>query len=358
VKITSITPLFIEPSLLIKIETDEGITGWGECSPMNARVTAAVIRHSLTKLVLDRDPFDIEAIVEKLFIKTYKLAGQSQAIAISGIEIALWDIMGKALRVPIYKLLGGAYRKKIRMYASSLRRDITPQEEADRMAGLVEKFGFTAVKVKVGNRHGFDVDAAPGRSVAVVRETRARLGDDIELLVDANSGFSAPRAIQLGRRLEEYNVFHYEEPCPYNDLDATAKVSAALDLPVAGAEQEWDLKRFKQILHDRVVDIIQPDLIKAGGFSSCKKIAALAEAYGAVVTPHQTNPLGLIANLHFAASTPVCRYAQEYRVDPHPNWDRLVRNPPVVKDGYLYPPEEPGLGVELNEELLQQAEVL
>jgi L-alanine-DL-glutamate epimerase-like enolase superfamily enzyme len=358
VQITKITPLYLEPTLLVKVETDEGITGWGECSPMNPRVTAAVLNYSLIPLVIGRDPFDLEKTVEKMLVKTYKLAGQSQAIAISGIEIALWDIMGKALGVPVYKLLGGAYRDKIRMYASSLKRDISPEDEANRMANLVEKHGFTAVKVKVGNRNGFDVDYSPGRSLAVVRETRRLLGDDIEIMVDANSGFSAARAIQLGRRLEEYNIFHYEEPCPNGDFEATAKVTAALDVPVAGGEQEWDLRRFKQLLHDQVVDIIQPDLIKAGGFSCCKKIAALAEAYGAICTPHQTNPLGLVANLHFAAATPVCRYAQEYRIDPHPTFHKLFKESLVVVDGYLNVPTAPGLGVELNEELLEKAEVL
>jgi L-alanine-DL-glutamate epimerase-like enolase superfamily enzyme len=323
---------------------------------MNGRVVAAHVRHSLAPLAVGRDPFDVEALVESLFVRTYKIAGQGQARALSGIEIALWDLMGKALEVPLYKLLGGAYRKQIRMYASSMRRDIPPEAEADRLARLVEEQGFTAVKVRVGQTYGFDTDAAPGRSVAVVREVRRRLGDAIEIMVDGNSCFTVPRAIELGRRLEEYHIFHFEEPCPYTDLDSTAKVAAALDVPIAGGEQDWDLQRFREMLQKGAVDIVQPDLIKAGGFSVCKKVAALAEAFGCVCTPHQTQPLGTIATLHFAAATPCCRYSQEYNIEPHPIGDRLFRNPVSVVDGCMAVPEGPGLGVEINEEIPGRAE--
>lgn len=357
-KITEITPLLLDPTLLVRANTDAGIVGWGECSPMNGRVIAAHIRHSLAPIVVGRDPFDVEALVEDLFVRTYKIAGQSQAIAASGIEIALWDIMGKALEAPIYKLLGGAYRKRIRMYASSMRRDISPRGEAERLARLVAEQGFTAVKVRVGRTYGFDADAAPGRSVEVVREVRTRLGDDVEIMVDGNSCFSAPRAIELGRRLEEFSIFHFEEPCPYTDLDATAKVARALDVPIAGGEQDWDLRRFKEMLEKQAVDIVQPDVIKAGGFSLCKKVAALAEAFGCVCTPHQTQPLGTIATLHFAAATPCCRYSQEYNIEPHAIGDRLFRNPVPVVDGHMAVPESPGLGVEINEEILSRAEVM
>ncbi len=352
-KITRIEPLLLPPNLLVRVHTDEGIVGYGECSPMNNAVVASHLEHALSRVVVGRDPFDVELIVERMFVDTYKIAGQGLAMAASGIEMALWDIKGKALGVPIYKLLGGAYRERIRMYASSMRRDIAPAEEAARLAGLVEKHGFTAVKVRVGSTFGFDQDAAPHRSVELVKECRRVLGDEVEIMVDGNSCFSAPRAIELGRVLEDYDVFHFEEPCPYWDLDATARVAEALDIPVAGGEQDWGVHRFREMLQIEAVDIVQPDLIKAGGFSVCQKIAALAEAYGCVVTPHQTQPFGTVANLHFAAATPNCRYAQEYNIEPHPLHDTLFREPVLeVKEGHLSVPEGPGLGVELNEELL------
>ena len=357
-KITKVTSLFLDPTLLVRVDTDEGVTGWGECSPMNSRGIAPHIRYSLAPLVIGKDPFDSESIMETMFVRTYKIAGQTQAIAMSGIEIALWDIMGKALNVPVYKLLGGAYRKKIRMYASSMRRDISPKEEADRLAKLVEEKGFTAIKVRVGKTYGFDEDIFLGRSEAVVKEVRERLGDEVEIMVDGNSCFTASRAIELGRRLERYDIFHFEEPCPYVDLDSTAKVAQALDVPIAGGEQDWDLRRFREMMQKGAVDIVQPDLIKAGGFSALKKVAALAEAFGCVCTPHQTQPLGTIANLHFAAATPCCRYSQEYNIEPHPVGYGLFKNPVPIIEGHMDVPEGPGLGVEMDEKVLARAEIL
>ena len=355
-KITQVEPLDLGSNLLVRLHTDEGIVGYGECSPMNVALVREHLVHALGRLVVGRDPFDVEALVERMFVATYKLAGQSMAMAASGIEIALWDLMGKALGQPIYRLLGGGYRTRIRMYASSMRRDISPQDEARRLAGLVEKHGFGAVKVRVGSTFGFDQDAAPGRSEALVREVRAALGEEMENMEDGNSCFSAPRAIELGRVLERHRVFHFEEPCPYWDLEATARVARALDMPVAGGEQDWDLRRFKEMLQREAVDIVQPDLIKAGGFSVCKKVAALAEAFGCVCTPHQTQPLGTVANLHFAASTPNCRYTQEYNIEPHPLWERLFTEPVLqVRDGHLEVPQGPGLGVEINPEVLREA---
>ena len=354
VKITQVEPIHLGWNLLVRVGTDEGIVGYGECSPMNNDLVAAHLTHALGELVVGRDAFDVEALVERMLLKTYKLAGQSTAVAISGIEIALWDTMGKATGQPLYKLLGGAYRKRIRMYASSMSRQIKPVDEAKRLAALVERHGFTAVKIRVGSVFGFDEDAWPGRSVDLVKEVRAALGDGIEIMVDGNSCYSAPRAIQLGRELERHSVFHFEEPCPYWDLDATAKVAKALDMPVAGGEQDWEIQRFKEMLVKGAVDIVQPDIIKAGGFSVCKKIAHLAEAFGAVCTPHQTQPFGTVANLHFAASTPNCRYSQEYNIEDHPLRNSLFKEPVLeVKDGYLTVPEGPGLGVELDEETLK-----
>jgi len=352
-KIIRVEPLHISPNLLVRVHTDEGILGYGECSPMDNRLVAAHIEHTLAGLVIGRDPFDIEALVERMFISTYKMAGQGMAMAVSGIEIALWDIMGNACGQPIYKLLGGAYRKQIPMYASSMSREIGPADEAKRLAGLVEKHGFKAVKVKVGDTFGFDRDAAPGRSVALIKEVRAALGDSVEIMMDGNSGFTAPRAIELARAVEKYRIFHFEEPCPYWDLDSTAKVAKAIDMPVAGGEQDWELMRFKEMLQKEAVDIVQPDVIKAGGFLRCRKITAVAEAFGCVCTPHQTQPFGTVANLHLAASTPNIRYFQEYNIEPHRLWDRLFVEPVLeVKDGYLTVPEGPGLGVEINEKVL------
>lgn len=360
-KITRVSSFLIEypfgsESLLVRIDTDAGIAGWGECSPMNVRVISSYIRHALAPYLIGQDPFDVELLLERMFVENYKIAGQSLAIAMSGVEVALWDVMGKALGVPVYKLLGGAYRKKVRVYASSMSRSITPEREAERLAKLVEEKGFTAVKVRIGKRWGFDEDVAPGRSEAVVREVRKRLGEGVDIMVDANSCFTASRAIEIGRRLEKYGIFWFEEPCPYLDLDSAAKVAQALDIPVALGEQEWDLRRFKEMMQKGAADVVQPDPIKAGGLSICKKVAALAEAFGCVCAPHQTQPLGTVVALHFVAATPCCRYPLEYNIEENfkAKMSLLLKKPLEVIDGHLEVPEEPGLGVKINEEAVRR----
>lgn len=357
-KITRVEPINLRYVVLVKVYTDEGIVGVGECSPFHPPVICAHIEHTLAPLVVGMEPFDVEAIVAKMLVSNYKIAGQTQAMAGAGIEIACWDIMGKALNQPIYRLLGGAYRSRILVYASSMRRDISPEEEARRMHELSARYGFTAGKVKVGSEYGFDTDESPGRSLAVVKAVRDVMGGDFQLMVDANSCFSAPRAIALGRRYEQLGVFHFEEPCPYSDLDATAKVARALDLAVAGGEQDWDLQVFKAMLVKQAVDIVQPDVIKCYGFSHAKKIAALAEAFNTPVTLHNAKPhLGTVATLHFAAATPACRYAQEYSIEPYPFRDELFEPRLEVVGGHIEVPKGPGLGVVLNEDLIRENRV-
>jgi len=358
-KITQVEPLRVGPSLLVRVHTDEGLTGLGECSPMNVPAIAAHLEHSLAPLVVGEDPTRLEWLAERMFVGAYKLAGQAQAIAMSGIELACWDLAGKAAGVPVWKLLGGLYRDTVPVYASSMRRDTTPEEEAADLARLVEAHGFRAVKVKIGAGFGQDRDAAPGRSEALVRECRRVLGDDMAIIVDANGAYSAPRAIQLGRRLEQYGVFVFEEPCPYNDDESTAKVAAALDMPVAGGEQEWDLMRFKTLLADNVVDIVQPDVTKIGGLLQASKIGVLAQAFGAPVMQHNTQPtIGTVVMLHFAAVCPACRTPQELNLHPlggdHPLCG-LLREPDLtVRDGCLRVPDAPGLGLEFDEEKLRE----
>jgi L-alanine-DL-glutamate epimerase-like enolase superfamily enzyme len=327
-KITRIEPIILgDPiphrcTVLVKVYTDEGITGVGECSPMNAEAD--------------------------------KIAGQTQAMCGAGIEIACWDIMGKALNQPIYKLLGGAYRTKIGVYASSMQRDIAPNDEARRMYDLREKYGFRGGKVRAGVNYGFDQDVAPGRAVAVVKSVRQAMGDDFQLMVDANSCYSAARAIELGRRYEQLGVWHFEEPVPYFDVDSQAKVAHALDMPVAAGENDWDLFRFKEMFVKQAVDIVQQDIIKCYGFLHAKKIAALAEAFGVFVAPHNSQPnLGTVATLHFVAATPGCRYLQEMSIESFSRREGLFEPRIEVVDGYVRVPDGPGLGVKINEKAIE-----
>jgi L-alanine-DL-glutamate epimerase-like enolase superfamily enzyme len=331
----------------VRIRTEAGITGYGEPSPSAAATTPAVVERQLRPLLVGQDAFQLERLWEAMYLGTYKVRGQATSIAISGVDNALHDLVGKALRVPVYQLLGGLYRERVRMYASFMYRDLEPVEMARRAAAAVEQ-GFTGVKIKIGVRHGFD--AGPDNAVEMVREVRQAIGADAELMVDANSAYSVHHAIRVGRRLEEYAVFHFEEPIPFTDVAGTAAVAAALDIPVAGGEQDHTRYDFQKLLAAEAVDIVQADVTKAGGLSECKRIAALTDARGKYYTPHDTSTaFGLAACLHLVASTPCCRYAQEYSIASAGAREALFAEPLRVEDGYITVPNRPGLGLELSE---------
>jgi L-alanine-DL-glutamate epimerase-like enolase superfamily enzyme len=338
---------------LIRVWGEDGLVGYGEASPMHPQVTRAIVEHQLKPLLVGKRALDLEACWETMYVSTYKTRGQGTSIAISGVDQALHDLAGKALGVPVYQLLGGRYRDRVRVYASYMSRDLSDEAYAARAAEAMAG-GFSGVKIKIGDRFGFDSkDVEQDESlVAAVREA---IGPKAELLVDANSGYSVHTAITVGRMLERYRVFHYEEPIPYTDLDGLAQVAAALDIPVAVGEQQHTRYDFKDILVRGAADIVQPDVTKCGGLSEGKKIAALADAFGKYVTTHTTTvSVGLAAHLHFWASTPNCRYAQEFNVVASRQRASILTSPLLPRDGYLAVPDGPGLGVEIDEAAVER----
>ncbi|HEV2124633.1 MAG TPA: mandelate racemase/muconate lactonizing enzyme family protein [Chloroflexota bacterium] len=237
-----------------------------------------------------------------------------------------------------------------------MSRDLAPEEYAQQAAQAMEG-GFSGVKIKIGERYSFDAKNIDEDEV-LVRAVRHAIGEKAELLVDANSGYSVHTAIRVGRMLERYRVFHYEEPIPYTDIDGMAQVAEALDIPVAVGEQQHTRYDFKDLLVHNAVDIAQPDVTKCGGLAEGKKIAALVDAFGKYVTTHTTSVgIGLAAHLHYWASTPACRYAQEFNVVASRKREQLLRTPLMPVDGYLSVPEGPGLGVELNEEVVERTAI-
>ena len=269
--------------------------------------------------------------------------------AIAGLDIALWDIRGKALNRPIADLLGGVKRDRIRMYASSMRRDMTPIQEARRAASFVEQ-GYSGYKLH---------SAIPGKmddpadyTIATVTEVRAAVGDDIDILVDVNGAYSVHHSIEIGKQLEQLGVFHFEEPRPHYDLDGLAQVADALTIPIASGEMIYTHYEYRDLIIRGKADIIQPDIVKAPGFTEFQKIAALCETFGKPITVHNTQPiLSTIAHLHFCAAYPeIVPYSQEYNIEPISIRDEIpiLKEPLQVIDGCLAVPDGPGLGVELD----------
>ena len=355
-KITNVECLILDRAFpFVRVHTDEGITGIGECFRRQPAVIQTLIDGILAPALLAKDPTQTAARFDDMARAASALEmGGAIWCAIAGIDIALWDIRGKALNRPIADLLGGAKRDRIPMYASSMRRDMTPIQEARRAASFVEQ-GYSGYKLH---------SAVPGKTddpadytIATVSEVRAAVGDDIHILVDVNGAYSVHHSIEIGKRLEQLGVFHFEEPRPHYDLDGLAQVADALTIPIASGEMIYTHYEYRDLILRGKADIIQPDIVKAPGFTEFQKIAALASAFGKPITVHNTQPiLSTVAHLHFCAAYPeVVPYSQEYNIEPISIRDEIpvLKEPLQVIDGYLAVPDAPGLGVELDESALK-----
>ncbi len=343
----------------VRVTTDSGASGWGQTSTYNADITASIFHRQVAPWALGEDPLDVRALVERVEEREHKFPGSYRCRALAGLDTALWDLRGKLEGKPVVTLLGGR-PKRLRAYASSMRRDITPEQEAARFVKLRDSFGFDAFKWRVGAECGHDVDEWPGRTEAIVPTVARALGDGVAKLVDANSGFSPRRAIEVGRLLEAEGIGHYEEPCPYWELAQTREVTAALSLDVTGGEQDCELQIWERMIDMRAVDIVQPDVMYMGGISRTLEVAALAAAAGLPCTPHSANrSLVTLCTMHLLGAIGNAGKYLELSIegaDYYPWEDGLfLEDPYEVRDGQVTIPAEPGWGVEINPRWLEAA---
>lgn len=285
-------------TVLVRVETDEGVVGIGECMTRVAPYAmASLIEEILKPVVVGNDSFDYELIWDRMF-STMRQNGHSKGFmieAMSGVDIAIWDVMGKAVNKPIYSLLSGKFRDRIRVYASSIRFK-SPKEVVEEVATVIKR--FKAVKLKIGR--GVDDD------VVAVRALRDVFSYDLKIMVDVNSGYSVDTALKLGRKFERLEVEWFEEPITPDNLEGYVELARALDIPIAAGESEFTRFGFRELITRGGVDIIQPNVGRAGGFTEVKKILALASAYGLPYAPHigsSAAPI-LVAELHLATYAP------------------------------------------------------
>jgi L-alanine-DL-glutamate epimerase-like enolase superfamily enzyme len=359
-KITRIETLHTEQIAVVRVFTQDGAVGIGQTAPFHADLTAQVLHRMVAPVFLGQNPWDVVMLGKRCLDMNYKFTGTFLYRALCGVDTALWDLLGKVSGQPVYRLLGGQARARIPVYASSMLRTTTPEDEARRIGEAASKHGFRAAKVKISGRMGQqDVDAYPGRTEHLIRHLREALGEAFTLKVDANGGYSPHRAIQIGRLLEQYGYHHYEEPCPFMELENTAQVAAALDIPVAGGEQDNSLHQFDRMIRLKAVDILQPDVGYIGGISRARRVAEMAEQTGIPCTPHCANPSMLqVFTLHLAAAMPACTDFQEYWLGDEDHWALHVYDPvPRVVDGFLAVPDAPGWGVSLLPEFVRRAQV-
>ncbi|MCJ7736839.1 MAG: mandelate racemase/muconate lactonizing enzyme family protein [Anaerolineae bacterium] len=336
--------------VFVKVETDEGITGLGEATgglktlPIEAEV------QELSRFVIGADPLQ----PEKLWQQMYKGVFLNSSPALSAIECACWDILGKTLNAPVWQLLGGKHRPKLRVYANGwYKGPRDPAFFAEAAIAVVEK-GYTALKFDpFGKAYRFIEPDEERLSLSLVRAVREAVGDDVDLLIEAHDRFSVSTAIRLGRALAEFRPMWLETPVMSTDIAATIEVARAIPVPVATGERFKRLSQFLELLAARVVDIVQPETLSIGGISGARKAAAIAESAEAFVALHQAqSPLNTAINAHIHASIPNF-LIQECFDDFLVPWAReIVQGVPQVVDGYLTPPDAPGIGVTLDEDAL------
>ena len=354
-------------SLLVRIETDDGLIGWGEGGQYGpAEPVATCIESVLAPMVLGRSPHEVGCIWEELYALTRDFGQKGTYVeAISAIDIALWDLKGKALGVPASNLLGGAFRDSISAYATGcyyrgddvLDHDSSLEKLASEAKSYVDS-GFKMLKIKIGL---LSIEEDIERVAAI----RNAIGPNMRMLADSNHAYLAPAAIRMGRALQDYGCLMFEEPVPPEDYDGYRAVRAALDIPVSGGECEFTRWGFRKLIAEGCVDIVQPDVCACGGLSEFQKISSFASAYGVPVMPHVWGSgVALAASLHALAAMPLQPYTAnpipfqnepvvEFDRNPNPLRDELLKETIALgEDGRVPVPDGPGLGITVDEAAL------
>ena len=367
-KITDVRAIYLRPkeikertdssqdALIIEVETDAGIIGYGEvdsCPLVTKAIIEAPVSHTLSQglkgLVVGEDPFEHEKIWHKMYEGTLYCGREGAVIqAMAGIDLALWDIMGKALDQPVYKLLGGGFKDRVRAYASHMFA-FTPEETADIARRAVDQ-GFTAVKF------GWEpMGPDPEFDEALVRAIRRAVGDDVDVLIDGGLAWDAKAAMDRVRRFEPYNLFWLEEPLHPDNLRGYAQLAESTSMRIAAGEEECTRAGFQRLMDQGKIDVVQVDMTRVG-LTQARKIAFDAHQRGLLCVNHTfTTDINTAASLHFLASIPngiILEYCAEESIIRR----RTVRNPVKLEDGYALVPQGPGLGVEVDREFLTEYE--
>ena len=359
-RITSIETFCNEFVGFVRITDETGVEGWGQVSTYHSDITCQVLHRQVAPWVLGAQISDLDDLLDLVTEREHKFPGSYLRRAIGGFDTAIWDLRGKQSQKPVVELLGGE-PGKLRAYASSMKRDITPKEEAERLVRLQGEFGYDAFKVRAGAEVGRNQDEWPGRTEEIIPTMRKYLGQDASLLIDANSCYSPDRAIEIGRILEDNGFCHFEEPCPYWELEQTKIVTDALDIDVTGGEQDCDIPTWKRMIDMRAVDIVQPDVLYLGGISRTMRIVEPAKSAGLPVTPHCANlSLVTLFTMHLLKAIPNAGKYLEFSIegaDYYPWQQDLFKTSLFdTEDGCVSVKSDPGWGFEINDEWLSKSD--
>jgi len=347
-------------TMIVEVITQEGISGWGEalCNGLQPpEIAQTIVQCALKPLLIGQDPRDVDVLWERMYNQT-RAFGQKGAViyAISALDIALWDCIGRACGLPIHKLLGGAYRQSVQPYATGFYRLKGGQYPQDAITEARQHLarGFTALKLKTG----FGVEA----DIRYICSVREAVGEDVMLMVDANHAYNVSAARRILRAIEDARIHWFEEPISPEDIDGYRELKTHTSVYLAAGENEFTKIGFRDWIARRAVDILQPDLCAAGGFTECRKISALAQAWHMPIIPHVwASGIGLAASLQFIATLPPTPLALqpiepllEYDQSAHPFRRELIFDAITMQDGTVTIPSAPGIGVEIDRSVIAQ----
>lgn len=331
-------------TVLIEVLTDQGLSGWGEANwggtIEGGRAMLSLVEERVRPAVIGRSPFEAEAIWRSMDGLSFD---GNRVVATGGVDMALWDLQGQALGMPICDLLGGAYRDKVAMYASCLM--INPLPELIQEAEMLAEQGWQGVKMRIGRD--------PSEDAERVRRVREAIGSKVKLMVDANGHFNRAEALRVGRAIEGYGIEHYEEPLPKYDIEGSAQLARTVGIPIAAGECT-NLFNMKELLSREACQVILPD-VGINGFTETRKILALAEAFRVEAVMHNfETAIGLAGTIQVAAACPILKQLQEVNQNPNPFREDLLEEPLRHEKGVFDVPKAPGLGVKVNRAIVKR----
>lgn len=344
-----------QDDLIITVETDEGITGYGEVDTapiVGKAIVDAYMSHGtcygLREVVVGADPFDYEQIWNDMWAKTYYYGRSGPVMHVmSGIDMALWDIMGKAVNKPVHKLLGGSYSNKVRAYASALMPD--DKQTVEKMTASYVSQGYTAIKYGWGPL-GYDVH----KDIELVKTARKTAGDNVEIMIDIGKRYRLKEAMYVAKALEQLNIYWLEEPLPAEDYTGYRKLAESTTMRIATGEEESGRLAFGRLINETHIDVVQPDMSRCGGLTEAKKIAAIAADNNILCVPHAFKTGILVAaSIQLIAAIPHAPFL-EFSVTESAIRKELLAQPFKQKDGFVDVPQKPGLGIELNPEVIRK----
>ena len=361
-KISKVTPMVLGTEwrnlTIVKVETDDGLVGLGECRALNRTDgVLGYLSEAAPRYILGEDPFNIESLVARMFREDFGRAGEITQTVTALLEVACWDIVGKALNQPVYKLLGGAVRNRIKGYANGWYTGERTPDEFHAAAKRVLAKGYKALKFDPFGAGFYEMERAEKTFViGLVEAVRDAVGPDVEILIEMHGRFNPVTAVEFARELARFKPSWLEEPVPPDNLAAQKKAAdaiAPLGIPVATGERLHTMYEYRELFELQACDIIQPDITHFGGILNTKKLAAWAEVYYMLIAPHNVGgPISTAAALHLAACTPNFKIQEHFNDFSEAYVKKAAPGNPEIEDGYFALPSGPGLGVTLDEDVV------